>query len=1370
MKNIENIRISIIIPVYNVEQYIARCLTSVQKQTWNNLEILCIDDGSADRSGTICDRFAATDSRFRVFHKPNSGAAAARNMGLDHATGDYIGFVDSDDWIEPDMFEALLKKAVSLDADMCASGFIKEAFGKTYEYTDEGIEQDRPFSGEQAVAYAFKRYLYKSFANYNWSKLFKTELINNQAEGNLRYDSSLKMCEDTLFFVEAAIRAKRVTYIAKAYYHYDQREDSLVHDGNVSDRFCNLTAYQRVIELMEDAGFQEDTVNWAKRMYVYHASLILDLAARKKEHENVIICQEAIRKYLQEYIATSGSHEKWNERIHRMLAEPYQVAEESKINLFNQKQAFYTEQLALPILKNHVLYEASFGRGMICGPHGLFRAFMKRSDYANYTHVWVLNSQKEMIRLRNQFFSDEKEPENIVFVLKLLTNSKEYLQYLARCQYLFNNINFPFYFQKRPGQTYLNTWHGIPMKHLGYDVPDGIYTMHNNFRNFLLADYILGWNSFMTEVYRKSYKLDGIFTGEIIEEGCPRNDLTLCTEREAFLAELEEAGIRLHREKHIILYAPTWRGSSPAFPDFSSEEIKQFIKTVSGNLGQDHYQILFRPHHTIYKYVEKDEELMKYSIPPFFDTNEILSVTDILISDYSSIYFDFLVTGRPILFYIHDLEQYRHERGLYFGLERLPGPVLESAGEVAGQIRQLSDYQENYGDKYRQMTQWACSKDDGQVSRRVLEIVLDGNREGKRIHSDFTVGNNFTNGKMKVLVLYDKMSQGEKTERLLEELEKVDKALYDVTLIVREPKTDEEKQQMRHIPAQVRTLARVDTLNMTVRERKIWAAWIDAEDDAEDNEDLEKIYAREYARCVGEARFDYCIDGDGESFFTSFFCRSVKDAKRIGFADLKKVQEFPAAAKYRKEIPVVLSTDRNYLFQAFVVMAGVLKAADSGYHFHFYVITYDELAAASASLEAELKKHFTNFNLRIIAVNQEDLRDAGMTSEHLTLSTYNRLFIAELLPEWDKCVYLDCDLYVNMDIAEIYSKDMGDHYLLGVKDCHVTVQDRTDRTHRDILGLPSLRDYINAGVLVMNLAQMRTDNIIAAFKKQMVKENPMEDQDVLNVCCYGKIGFLPLTCNLFNIYYGNTRCLLSPDLYPPDDFDFDPYSPGILHMVNIYKPWNNLNRKGAAQWWELAALYAELDIYQEWREQSEAATRKADIRYMIEQCRAGKHVVIWGFTWFGKELAGILIRNGIPVHAICDNNGEFRHQTYRNIPVIMLAELDIPYQDIYWVVSAQKSSAQILRQLREKGVSGDAIYCYTHKKGFYYRSLDSRAYENELWQIMAREYGMEQAEYYYNKLIQQREEAMQPEYERIAKQYMFNRWLKVSKDGKIEKT
>ena len=110
--------ISIIVPVYNVEKYLSKCIDSIINQTYKNIEIILIDDGSTDSSGAICDKYALVDSRIHVLHIENSGVSNARNVGLNHATGDYIGFVDSDDYIEPNMYELLLEELIADDVDV----------------------------------------------------------------------------------------------------------------------------------------------------------------------------------------------------------------------------------------------------------------------------------------------------------------------------------------------------------------------------------------------------------------------------------------------------------------------------------------------------------------------------------------------------------------------------------------------------------------------------------------------------------------------------------------------------------------------------------------------------------------------------------------------------------------------------------------------------------------------------------------------------------------------------------------------------------------------------------------------------------------------------------------------------------------------------------------------------------------------------------------------------------------------------------------------------------------------------------------------------------------------------------------------------
>ena len=123
------ILVSVIVPVYKVEFYLSECIESILKQTYQNLEIILVDDGSPDDCGSICDKYAQQDKRIKVFHKNNEGLSEARNYGIERATGDYLSFVDSDDWIEPDMFETLVSVVVVNDSDIVCCGYYREYNG-----------------------------------------------------------------------------------------------------------------------------------------------------------------------------------------------------------------------------------------------------------------------------------------------------------------------------------------------------------------------------------------------------------------------------------------------------------------------------------------------------------------------------------------------------------------------------------------------------------------------------------------------------------------------------------------------------------------------------------------------------------------------------------------------------------------------------------------------------------------------------------------------------------------------------------------------------------------------------------------------------------------------------------------------------------------------------------------------------------------------------------------------------------------------------------------------------------------------------------------------------------------------------------------
>lgn len=214
--------ISVIVPVYNVELYIQTCLDSIIGQTYKNLEIFLIDDGSSDRSGAICDEYAMKDSRIKAMHKENSGVSAARNLGLKHATGDWVLFVDADDWIDPKHIKRLLEPAQNGQVDCVICGYVEE-----YPHTAfvRHIDLDMPLTGGQAIFYMLRPDLYQGFL---WNKLFKKEVIDRN---ELYLNETLFYLEDLAFCATFFCQSRLVCCIESDSYHYRQRQDSAVYSS-----------------------------------------------------------------------------------------------------------------------------------------------------------------------------------------------------------------------------------------------------------------------------------------------------------------------------------------------------------------------------------------------------------------------------------------------------------------------------------------------------------------------------------------------------------------------------------------------------------------------------------------------------------------------------------------------------------------------------------------------------------------------------------------------------------------------------------------------------------------------------------------------------------------------------------------------------------------------------------------------------------------------------------------------------------------------------------------------------------------------------------------------------------------------------------
>ncbi len=220
--------ISIIVPIYMIDRYIGICIESILNQTYKNLEILLVDDGSKDRCSEICDLYASKDSRIKVIHKPNGGLVSARKAGLRQSTGKYISYVDGDDWIGAGFIDGLYTAAETTGADMVCAGQTRDLFSKSAHFTNtmaSGVYEGEKLRELWKNMISCGSFYRTGISTYVWNKLFKREILLEQQAA---VDERISIGEDGAVTYPALLKCKKVAVIDNVAYHYRQREDSML--------------------------------------------------------------------------------------------------------------------------------------------------------------------------------------------------------------------------------------------------------------------------------------------------------------------------------------------------------------------------------------------------------------------------------------------------------------------------------------------------------------------------------------------------------------------------------------------------------------------------------------------------------------------------------------------------------------------------------------------------------------------------------------------------------------------------------------------------------------------------------------------------------------------------------------------------------------------------------------------------------------------------------------------------------------------------------------------------------------------------------------------------------------------------------------
>ncbi|MGW0763901.1 bifunctional glycosyltransferase/CDP-glycerol:glycerophosphate glycerophosphotransferase [Streptomyces sp. NPDC002676] len=712
-------RFSVIVPCFKVQGFLRECLDSVLLQSFNDLELIAVDDRSPDGCGAILDEYAERDPRVRVLHLPeNVGLGRARNAGLPHACGDYLLFLDSDDTLTPGALRAIADRLDEAgDPDVLVFDYARA-------YWWGGIRRN-------ALAHVLAEAGVGTFTVGDhpeildllmvvWNKVYRREFVTL---GGFEFPPGYY--EDTPWTFPVLLSAAQIAALDRICLNYRQRRQGNILSTTSRKHFDIHDQYKRVFAFVDQRA---ELWRWRPYLHRRMGEHCLDILAKPDrlppadKAEFFRRTAELFRSYKPEdalvdgkVAALEGSYtayraRRWAARAGREAARRAERAREAAVARAGGGWA--AVQARRPLDPDLVVYSASSHRGVLGDPAAIYQK--ARELAPRLRGVWVVRDAETAERL----------PPGVEHVI---VGSRRYLEVTARASYFVNDVNWPGTPAKRPGSVHIHTHQGTPLKYLGADLLDKPGARHRfdvpqMLRRADRWDYSLVANRHSELVWERAYPCH--FTS--VRTGSPRNDVLVAPDEQNSTAFRLRYGIP--EESTVVLYAPTRRDYRR---DGHVDRID--LARFAAGLGEGH-TLVVRLHPSLADgparglgLAELDRRGIVVDATDEPHVQQVLLAADALVTDYSAVMFDYANLDRPIVVHADDWAAYRASRGTYLDITaEAPGHVSRSQRELTRLFASGAWRDEESARRRADFRARFCEFDDGRAAERVVRTLLLG--------------------------------------------------------------------------------------------------------------------------------------------------------------------------------------------------------------------------------------------------------------------------------------------------------------------------------------------------------------------------------------------------------------------------------------------------------------------------------------------------------------------------------------------------------------------------------------------------------------------------------------------------------------------